>query len=175
MTSRYIRLTRLLSCSMIAVLLTSGAHLSAEVRVDEYGIGFIGKGDVQSAFGWSNAQLQANAANLIFRLSEEQTANWMCLMTTPNDKHQWTKEFERSVDLKGTIAFDPRKNARGQITGFNLNGFVTNPEAQKKGVGDCGPLGELVGTVNLDGDTLPSLQVSDGTGTWYDLPLTLVD
>src|SRR5262245_5475316 len=44
---------------------------SASVSVNPTsGVGFVGKGDVQSAFGWKNADLQANASAVKFTSSQ---------------------------------------------------------------------------------------------------------
>ena len=54
---------------MIAALFAMALATTAQAAVTfdpETGTGFVGKGDVQVAFGWNNAQFQANATGLSF-------------------------------------------------------------------------------------------------------------
>jgi len=51
--------------------LTIGGGAGATVTVNNDGSGFVGKGDVQAAFGWNNAQFQRNAAAVTFSLANE--------------------------------------------------------------------------------------------------------
>ncbi len=97
----------------------------AAVIVDDEGVGFVGKGDVQRALGWNNAALQLNASLLGFYFVSEEEASWECeWWTGPTQnrrRHSSTKKTVQSINA--SIAYDARKNSKGQITGFNLNGF----------------------------------------------------
>jgi hypothetical protein len=54
-----------------ALALAVAGPASASVTVNpETGIGFVGKGDVQTAMGWNNDVLQKNAANVTFKSSQ---------------------------------------------------------------------------------------------------------
>jgi hypothetical protein len=59
----------ILSVAMLGALAVP-AVASASVAVDSNGMGFVGKGDVQVAFGWNNATLQKNAAGVTFTSSQ---------------------------------------------------------------------------------------------------------
>jgi hypothetical protein len=93
----------------------------ATVMVDENGEGFVGKGDVQTIFGWNNAQLQANADQLTFHYSSLSTTvqetTWACLNNGGN-------EVGRSSTTTTTTGVSNPNAAlarvRNQITGFNL-------------------------------------------------------
>jgi hypothetical protein len=55
----------------VAMLAIIPAAASASVTYDAAtGKGFVGKGDVQTAYGWNNAALQANAAGVTFAFSQ---------------------------------------------------------------------------------------------------------
>lgn len=118
---------------MIAAVLAVGLATvaNADVTFDPVtGQGFVGKGDVQTAFAWNNAQLQANANALTFvygaggvRVYEvhcEKT--W----TTGKEKkvHLIEKDFRVEVELNRTISYSPR--VKNQVTGFNLEAYVEN-------------------------------------------------
>jgi hypothetical protein len=57
--------------SLAAIGAGSAAHASA--TVNSAGQGFVGKGDVQTALGYNNAQMQANATGLKFTTSQDAT------------------------------------------------------------------------------------------------------
>jgi hypothetical protein len=88
------------------------------------GTGFVGKGDVQTAFGWNNQQLQQNADGVGFTFDQSTrysiVCQWVTGEGTPGEKpHEVT--HKRTFQVNSAIAYDTR--TRNQITGFNLNGF----------------------------------------------------
>lgn len=87
------------------------------------GIGFCGKGDVQSAFGWNNAQLQANASGVTFSYSFSNYTEGVCeWWTGPDNNRKVHYKTETSgSEVNGSVAYDARKV--NQINGFNLEGF----------------------------------------------------
>jgi hypothetical protein len=129
-----------------ASLLFSSAA-SAAVAVDDSGVGFVGKGDVQLAFGWNNAAAQANVNGVSFSYETDEsyavTCEWDTVTGGKNSKtihHAVTNHKSQSVSAG--IAADPRK--KGQWVGYNLNGFSGTPvvtgEASPN-VGDSCPQG----------------------------------
>jgi hypothetical protein len=111
-----------LSGLLIAATGITGA--SAEVAVDSEGKGFVGKGDVQAAFGWNNAQLQKNANNVSFSFEAEQSYTVVCEWTTGpvHNRVEHEVTHKRSWALNSEIAYEARK--KNQFTGFLLNGVV---------------------------------------------------
>jgi hypothetical protein len=92
------------------------------------GTGFVGKGDVQTAFGWNNATLQSNARGVGFQYYATTTATWTCRWTTgegTNGEQTHTLDRTTIQGVAGTVAYDTR--TRNQITGFNLTGWSSNP------------------------------------------------
>lgn len=90
------------------------------------GTGFVGKGDVQLAFGWNNAQLQANASALVFSYSKTESFEAVCTWTTgegTRGEKTHNVSHTTTTDVNSTVAHDARKNSQNQITGFNLTGF----------------------------------------------------
>lgn len=88
------------------------------------GTGFVGKGDVQLAFGWNNSALQKNAAGISFSYDAEDTYSGVCTWTTgEGTKGEKTHNVshKRKTSVASNVAYDPR--VKNQITGFNLTGF----------------------------------------------------
>lgn len=143
------------------VLLASVA--TAAVVLDENGTGFIGKGDIQSIFGWNNAQLQANAGQIRFVFTTSASASWECEWWTGPDHnrkyHSITVSSEQDVDA--AIAYDARANKKGQVTGFNLLGFSSANETT-----DGGAVGECDGNKTLVPDSVVLNGVTDEGTLW---------
>ena len=128
------------------------------------GVGFVGKGDVQTAFGWNNPQLQSNAGGVTFTYNSKDTYDVECEWTTttggPNPKiilHDII--VPKHTSIKATVAYDAR--TMKQITGFNLNGYGQTV---------------TVGTVPVVGGTCPggsqlavitAVQLTSSTGGLY--------
>ena len=130
----------------VAMLVVSVVVVKASVIFDsETGEGFVGKGDVQTAFGWNNAQLQKNAGGVTFTYNKTDKYDVTCEWdTTTGGKdpktihHEVTNRKNSKVDAG--VLFEARKNS--QITGFNLNGFNNESNSQAiPAVGDSCPNG----------------------------------
>jgi hypothetical protein len=99
----------------------------AGIIVDDAGVGFVGKGDVQLLFGWNNAALQDCAKGtgcLEFDFDSESVVvterSWICT----NSNNQNTQERERTTTTTTTTGGLVASVARvkNQVTGFNLTG-----------------------------------------------------
>ena len=109
------------------------------------GTGFVGKGDVQTAFAWNNAQLQRNAGGVTFEASSDTSYDVTCAWETETGgPHSQVIEHavtvHRNAAVRGTVAYDAR--VRTQITGFNLRGYgaVTTTGGAVPAVGDSCPM-----------------------------------
>jgi hypothetical protein len=102
-----------------------GASLPMTVSLDPAsGIGFVGKGDVQTAFGWNNKQLQTNAGGVTFAYIAEEEYSAVCEWTTgEGTKGEQTHDVahSRSTSVAAQVGYDAR--VKSQITGFILNGY----------------------------------------------------
>ena len=165
----------------LSALLAISATATAEVSYDANGVGFVGKGDVMDVFGWNNAALQANAASLTFQLLTTSGATWQCLGYNPQGKPVLTTHGLESSTVGSAVAFDVRKNKKGDVTGIDLYGAdmaaVTYTE-----VGKC-PSPSLSakwvqqpalveGSLVYSGGGDPMLQVTSDGLIWHDLPVT---
>jgi hypothetical protein len=112
---------------LIASLLLVAGTAFADVTINSEGVGFVGKGDVQSTFDWNNAMLQENAASVMFRMgSGSQGAGWECSFTHPNDPTKdriEERSCTRSIDSQVSVEMRRGAKTAGQVTGFILGGF----------------------------------------------------
>jgi len=161
----------------ILVLLMLASSANAAVHVDEEGIGFVGKGDIQSVFNWNNSMLQENAHLIQFKFSRAGTVSWVC--EGVNAAGVTIRSDRRNEDIGAStyVAYDARRNRTGQITGFLLVGLIENSTTQNE-IGSCGnsvgfqvPF-QLVSEINYEGSTEPSLKVSIDGVNYFDLQIT---
>jgi hypothetical protein len=109
-----------------AISSMGAAGAAIDVNLDT-GVGFVGKGDVQYTFSWSNKQLQDNLGGVAFTYDSTETTvtevSWVCTNDKDNTK---TQERERTTtttsSTTGIIAALAR-DGKKQITGVNLKGF----------------------------------------------------
>lgn len=90
------------------------------------GTGFVGKGDVQLAYGWNNKQLQSNLSQVNFDYIEREESARSCKQDGDPDTRgpQWVYTSTTHVtDVNSVVQYDTRNNKKGDITGFNLTGF----------------------------------------------------
>lgn len=108
---------------LVVMTVTSFASVTFDATT---GLGFVGKGDVQNAFGWNNAALQSNAAGVSFTYDAvdiyEVTVEWT---TGEGKKGQKTHVItvERQVVVSANILSNARTHK--QIDGFRLTGIGT--------------------------------------------------
>jgi hypothetical protein len=111
---------------LAAVLVLAASAVSAAVTFDaETGTGFVGKGDVQLAFGWNNKALQDNAEDVQFRASSEVVTevSWTC--TNTNNDNIQERARTTTTTFEGVVSHTTRE--RNQITGFTLTGYDGDP------------------------------------------------
>ncbi len=169
----------------LVAMLTLAVGAFAAVTFDSAtGTGFVGKGDVQLAFGWNNKQLQNNANAVQFRYASDERETWTCSRPTPNPNDP---ETERQVgnrhltqSVSGAPDADPRQTkGQQQFTGFILKGYLGAPVIESGGqaLNSC-PSGSGAEWTYDEGSNVVEqlgggLEVSvDGTN-WYSIPITI--
>lgn len=113
-----------------AIAVTATVAFAAVTFDPETGMGFVGKGEVQEAFGWNNRMLQENADAVDFRYAgttvQVTEYEWTCTHPT-----QLSNTNERSSDVTTTTSIqgvvDHIARERNQITGFVLTGYDGDP------------------------------------------------
>jgi hypothetical protein len=115
-----------------AICLAIAGIVLASVTFDPAtGTGFVGKGDVQTALGLNNAQMQSliQSGGVSFTYQTVDTYEVVNAWATgqidnPVSLNYHTATVTTSVNVNSTVAFDPRKvNGQQQYTGFNLTGY----------------------------------------------------
>jgi hypothetical protein len=138
--------------------LTIGGGAGATVTVNSDGTGFIGKGDVQAAFGWNNAQFQRNAAAVTFTLANELDEVQRCWQWQNGETVGFWFRY-RTFDEDQLYTYQVQK--KHQITGFVLTGIDTSSFSLHDDPWQFGPLasgcldsnGQLVGnTIDENGN-----------------------
>lgn len=114
-----------IAATAFAASLALAAPATAAVNFDTAtGTGFVGKGDVQTAFAWNNHQLQGNASGLSFTYESEATYEAVCTWVTgegTRGEKTHTVTQKKKASLESAVNYDAR--TKNQITGFKLNGF----------------------------------------------------
>jgi hypothetical protein len=130
--------------------LEPSTRLAVTLEFDEEGEftggGFVGKGDVQSAFGWNNAEMNANAPKVTFSYSIVEIRERECQTAAPPGPPVRV-EVTITRDVGADVAFTERKNSQGQLTGFVLTGFEGDEDVVVTVDPPCG--GQLVGANTL--------------------------
>ncbi|MCK8434742.1 hypothetical protein G3I77_17460 [Streptomyces sp. D2-8] len=109
-----------------AVVLATGPALAAVTLDPATGTGFVGKGDVQTVFGWNNKQLQANATGVSFSYDATTLYSAVCEWSTgvgTKGQKTHTITLKRQAAVSSAVAYDARE--RNQVTGFNLLGYTS--------------------------------------------------
>jgi hypothetical protein len=107
------------------LMLVATAAMAAVTFDPDTGEGFVGKGEVQTAFDWNNRQLQQNADAVQFRVESEVVTevSWICT----NSNNQQTQERERTTTTSVQGVIDTIGRERNQVTGFILTGYEGEP------------------------------------------------
>jgi hypothetical protein len=105
------------------------------VTINSDGEGFVGKGDVQLALGWTNKQLQQAHTSVQFmtRWTLVQEVSWECT----NERNDKEMVRESTTRTRATSLLKSEERTRNQVTGFYLLG--TDAESSKENVTTGGP------------------------------------
>ncbi|MFD1212914.1 hypothetical protein ACFQ36_12785 [Arthrobacter sp. GCM10027362] len=116
------------AATAFAATLALAAPATAAVTFNQAtGEGFVGKGDVQLAFGWNNSQLQSRATDVKFAAASETVTevSWVC--TNPRNENTQERERTTTTSTSGVVSAVTRDNKTRQVTGFNLSGYAGDP------------------------------------------------
>jgi len=110
---------------LFAFLFAFSTTIFADVTFNsESGIGFVGKGDVQSAFGWNNHALQQNYAGVTFTFRTDVTYSATCTyITDAGTLEEETQEITDEIETDLTSYINSNARMRNQVTGFFLTGY----------------------------------------------------
>jgi hypothetical protein len=119
------KILKIAALSAATIMISAGS--ASAYTMDADGYGFVGKGEVQTPFGWNNSTLQRYATEVTFTYEESTTYNAVCSWVTGEGTrgekaHDVT--HKRSTEVEANVDADPRKTkGQQQFTGFILKGF----------------------------------------------------
>jgi hypothetical protein len=90
------------------------------------GAGWVGKGDVQLAFGWNNAQMQARHVGTTFGVDSTTSYDVTCEWTTTTggkNSTTITHTVNNHHNISSSASVDSASRKTGQYTGWFLYGF----------------------------------------------------
>jgi hypothetical protein len=123
----------IITAAIAAAMLLGSAGTAAAYTIDGDGNGFVGKGEVQLAFGWNNTQVQTAAPGVSFTLSEVAEYTMVCSRVHDRNGYQEQTFKNREIGLTSAIEVDTRRNGKGAVTGFLLQGWDGEPEYTGEG------------------------------------------
>jgi hypothetical protein len=153
------------AAAMGAGLLLAGAASASAYTLDADGVGWVGKGEVQSAYGWNNQATQKNVDGVTFVYEASATYEVTCEFDTPGGTHHVINQ-NQSTEVNATIGSSSRNNSKGKdgpMTGWYLTGFGTTTGSgdEVPAVGDGCPGNSGLGAVTA------VEQTSGGEGGLY--------
>lgn len=107
--------------AMLVLVVAVSVALAIVTFDPSTGAGFVGKGDVQLAFGWNNATLQQNANAIGFSYNYGQIAYQDCEATI--GRFTISATLRRIQLVHDVIQYDARTHK--QVDGFVLQGYGT--------------------------------------------------
>lgn len=158
---------KMILASLVAAAFLGQAMVAQAAVVYEPGAGgFVGKGDVQVAFGWNNKQLQDNASKVTFTYDSTDVYEGTCTWEAGKSGNVQTKSRTISLGVDGSVAVEARKNSQGQITGFSLGGFS---EGEGSEIGSVPKAGELCDMAEGNGAVWSTdpIRVTEAMGGLY--------
>jgi hypothetical protein len=121
---------QLMKCAAAAALgaglVLAGAASASAYTIDSSGVGWVGKGEVQSAYGWNNKAMQDNTGGVTFVYEATATYSVTCEFDNPGGHHVINNPRHTAVDA--TVSGEARNNSKGKagpMTGWYLTGFGT--------------------------------------------------
>ena len=141
------------AAAVAAGLLLAGTGAASAYTMDATGVGWVGKGEVQSVFGWNNKTMQDNYPSVTFVYDSTATYRVTCAFSTPG-AHSTDHEihFTKATDINATVGSTARKNSQGKdgpMTGWYLTGYgtTTTDDGNVPAVGDGCPGNSGLGAV----------------------------
>ena len=138
-----------IALALAAMLVASTAAIAAVTFDPAAGTGFVGKGDVQTAFGLKNSEMQAQHTNVTFNYVASATYEFECEWFTGPDRNRKHHTNTKDAVTQVNAGVDAQSRKTGQWTGWNLLGYLgggPNPVAEPTDA-DCGAEGTEMKTI----------------------------
>jgi hypothetical protein len=122
------KVRRTLLIAVIGIVLVAGLAYATVTFNPTTGVGFVGKGDVQIAFGWNNATAQQQTNNVAFTYVTTDTYEVVNAWASGNPDNpvslnSHTATVTTIVGVNSEVAYEARQ--KNQYTGYNLKGWGT--------------------------------------------------
>lgn len=151
-----------------AIACISTAALATVTFDPTAGTGFVGKGDVQIAFGWNNAVMQSRHTSVTFAVDQSVSYDVTCEWTTvTGGKDSKTIPHEATIhrNISSSAAVDATSRKTGQYTGWFLTGYTDGfSSVVLPVVGDPCPQGGTAADADPPGNDAVVTAVSDVVG-----------
>jgi hypothetical protein len=186
---KFAKTTLGVAVGLVACLAVATAAYALTTFDPVTGIGFVGKGDLQTPWGWSDQKLQAEAANVTFSYEEVDEIDYsvVCEFDTGPAAHLVHHVVTHNGNVDASVSYDPKSKSRtnplGKVNGFILYGIdpdstVVTDDGDVPAVGDTclgDPVNGVVTSVTVvDSTSSATLYASDAiagtgpTGIWID-------
>ena len=147
--------------ALVGVIASSAAALAAIEWTPESG-GFVGKGDVQSAFGWNNAGMQANSPAVTFVYEATGGYSFECEWWTGPDHNRRHHTNTKTAEMDVNAVITGTRRTTGQFTGWNLDPLGDVAAAvDYPSDSDCGAVGNEMKSI-VPGSIEPLSESSGG-------------
>jgi len=134
-----------------ALLATAGSAVAAVAFDPATGTGYVGKADVQAAFGWKDQTFQANAKKVRFHAVHVTSWTWDCLIGGESVTFVGDVQSSRAVELEA-LGTAVGRTVRA-VTGFDLAGFGDASPAPESDPTGC-PSGDPANVSSGSSDVL---------------------
>jgi hypothetical protein len=115
------------SSFLLGALTFTGVVLAVVNLDPSSGAGWVGKGDVQLAYGFNDKTMQSNFDKITFLVEQQSTVTAVCVFqkTTGQGTSTETKSMTNARNLSSNPDGDPRlKNNSSRFTGYYLQGYT---------------------------------------------------
>jgi hypothetical protein len=113
--------------STAAIVLAATSAFATVIFDPASGTGWVGKGDVQMAYGWNNKTMQANHTAITFEYDATTHYEWVCEWTTNEGKKgEKTHSQARTTTVGVAGQVGNRDRMTGQWTGWFLTGYTSS-------------------------------------------------
>lgn len=122
--------------AMVALAATASLALAAVTFDPATAQGYVAKADVQSALGWKDQTIQANASRTSFHLVQRVSASWSCVVN--GVVQPMLAEVEATSPVASALVTTAGKRGKPALSGFSLTGFAAGGGPASAIVPSCG-------------------------------------
>jgi hypothetical protein len=122
--------------AFVALATSAGLAVAAVTFDPATAQGYDAKSDVQTAFGWKDQTVQANAGRISFHLVQRVSASWSCVVD--GVVQPMLAEIESTSPVASALVTTASKRGKPALSGFSLTGFAAGGGPASAIVPSCG-------------------------------------